>query len=304
MTDSQNIIYYDRRHGRERQECVLGDGLLKFAYRNPVGKWLCLPLFANALCSKMMGWYADSALSRRRIASTIAQLNIDMEEVVVPPEGFACFNDFFCRRLKAGARPFPQALDRIGSPADCRLTVWPAVEADTCIPVKGTPFHLSGLLGEAGVDVAPSFAGGALCVCRLCPADYHRYHFPDSGQCVRSWRIPGGYNSVNPVALHRSPSVFVSNAREVSLLELEQAGRCAFIAVGAFGVGSIRSSHDGGAFRRGDEKGYFTFGGSTVILLFQPHRIQFDEDLVRRSAAGQECLVRAGEAIATVIHPS
>ncbi|MDD4538341.1 MAG: phosphatidylserine decarboxylase [Lentisphaeria bacterium] len=293
----EHCQYYDRRLGRVATETILGDRLLRLAYCSPARHLLAWPLFGNALLSRLMGFYADRPVSRLRIPQTIVDLNIDMDDFVIPDAGFRSFNDFFCRKLRPGAREFCPDPTRLCSPADCRLSVWPELNDDCCIPVKGAVFTVSELLGQEGADVAGQFRGGALCVCRLCPADYHRYHYPDNGRELRRWRIKGRYHSVNPLALGSQLRVFSDNVRTVSLLDLTHFGLTAFIEVGAFGVASIVQTHTQEAFARGDEKGLFAFGGSTIIMIFRPGSVRFDDDLVARSATGMECLVRVGEAI-------
>ena len=289
--------FYHRGTGQLEQEKVLGDFLLRFAYQSVFGKLLHWPLFANSLCSRLLGYYADSGISRGRIAGTVEQLGIDMSEVEIPEGGFRSFNDFFTRKLKAGARPLAQEEESLLSPADCRLLVYPQLSGDRCIPVKGAEFTVSELLGKPNAELVNFFRGGALCICRLCPADYHRYHFPADGEILDSWALRGKYHSVHPIALQRGLRVFGENLRQVSLLKLSPFGKMAFIEVGAFGVASIQQTSTGKSFRKGDEKGYFAFGGSTILMIFPPGRVTFSPDLVEKSQENIECLVRMGEEI-------
>ncbi len=293
-----DLHYYDRQKAELAEEKVLGGFFMRLAYGCPAGKLLHWPLFARAFFSQLLGYCADRRMSRRRISGTVKDLNIDMSEVIVPEGGFASFNDFFIRRLKAGARPLAAEKEALVSPADCRILVYPKLEEGSCIPVKGSSFSVDELLGQPGAELAEEFSGGSLCVCRLCPADYHRYHFPADGELRRSWRLKGKYHSVHPMALWSGLRVFAQNLRQVNMLELENFGLSAFIEVGAFGVGSIRESFGGGKFRKGEEKGYFAFGGSTIIMVFKAGSIVFDADLLAKSAENIECLVRMGEQIA------
>lgn len=290
-------VFFDRASGQLRQETVLGDKWLRRAYCSPIRGLLRWPLFGCAAFSRMMGWYLDSRASAKKINPTIQELRIPMDEAVVPPGGYRCFNDFFARELKPGARPLPDDQSRLTSPADCRLTVFPDLPAGVAVPVKGVPFSVQELLGTPGAHFARQLGGGSLMVCRLCPADYHRYHFPDAGTTLKYWRLRGKYHSVNPLALAQGIKVFAENLRTVRMMQLEHAkSPCAMISVGAFGVASI---HDQPAerFGRGDEAGFFTFGGSTVILVFPPDTVRFDDDLVEHSAAGIETLVKVNSAI-------
>ncbi|MBO4345230.1 MAG: phosphatidylserine decarboxylase [Victivallales bacterium] len=299
--------FYNRAKGTLEPEIVLGGRLMRIAYATPCRKILSWPLFGTALFSRLLGWYASRGISRGRIASTISELKMDMADFEVPEGGFRTFNEFFARRVKKGARPF--AASGLCSPADCRLLVYPELQDDTCIPVKGADFSVTELLfglkrpdatgtpDDERWDLAKEFRGGSLCVFRLCPSDYHRFHFPDDGKMLDSWRIPGAYHSVHPMALEQMIRVFTSNVRQVSMLELAEFGLSAFVEVGAFGVASIHQTFGGGEFHRGDEKGFFDFGGSTVIMVFRKGTVEYDGDLLEHSANGVESLVKAGEHI-------
>ena len=289
-----SISYYNRQTCQMEEERVLGDSMLRLAYLSPIRGMLRWPLFACSLFSRLMGRYCDSGFSRRKIQSTIDSLGIRMEQFVVPEGGFSSFNDFFARHVKPGARPIAES--GLCSPADARLLVFPHLSGGTCVPVKGASYTLEELVQDA--ELASRFHDGSLAVFRLCPADYHRYHFPAAGRMLRQWRIPGSYHSVNPIALEQGFKVFTSNVREISHLELEAFGEALYIEVGAFGVASIRQTFKGGEFGRGEEKGYFAFGGSTVILVLRKEAATYDADILEHSEKNIETLVRMGEHVA------
>jgi phosphatidylserine decarboxylase len=297
MPDTQaNAMYvYDRRQGRLVREIVLGDTWLRLAYHAPCRPMLRWLLFRRRWASRLLGWYCDAPISRRRIAGTITALHLDPAEFRDPVSSFRSFNDFFTRHLRPGARPFDPASGSLSSPADARLLVYPRLEQDTCVPLKGAAFTVAALLKP--VTASPDFRHGSLVVLRLCPADYHRYHYPAGGRSLRSWEIDGHLDSVHPVALALGLRVFVENWRRVELLDLEGFGQAAFVEIGAFGVGATVQTHAQPEFDKMDEKGYFKFGASTIVLVFETGRVEFDTDLVERSANGCETLVRAGETI-------
>ena len=300
---SHCIFVIDRRTGHRVEETVLGGGLVKLAYCSPFSPLARLLLFSNGMVSRLLGWYADSALSRRRIAPTIRQLGIDLSDFIVPPGGYRSFNEFFMRPLRPGARPFDPAPDAVVSPADSRLLVYEKLRHDTCFPVKGVPFTVGALLGRAptGKDWAEKFQGGVLMIARLCPADYHRFHFPCAGGIVESWPIRGRYESVNPLPLAYGAEPFARNKREVTIIVSEELGTVACVEVGAFGVGRICQTYAGGQAAKMDEKGCFEFGGSTVVLVFEPGRLIPSADLAANSRDGFETLVRAGETIGRAV---
>jgi phosphatidylserine decarboxylase len=301
MTSDPHAIHvYDRRRQILVRETVLGDLMLRLAYRSPLrrpGQWV---LFRSVLLTRLLGRFCDSRISRWRIKPTIRRLDIDMSEFAEPAEAYRTFNEFFYRKIKPGARPFSPDPGVLVSPADARLTVWPKLDGNTCIPVKGARFTVAELL-RVSREEAARFDGGVLMIFRLCPADYHRYHFPAAGTVSKHWRIDGRFDSVNPISLALGIRVFQENTREVSLLDLGPFGAAAFVEVGAFGVAGIESTHRGGAFAKMDEKGYFKFGGSTVVLVLKAGRIEIDADLVERSAQGTETLIRAGESIGRLL---
>ncbi|MFA5205789.1 MAG: phosphatidylserine decarboxylase [Lentisphaeria bacterium] len=286
----------DRRTGQPYDEPVLGGGWLAAAYRFSWRRALFAPLFRTAVATRLLGWLADRPGSARRIPRVVSGLRINLDECVVPAGGFRSFNDFFIRRLKPGTRPWDAGAGSVVSPADCRMSAFPAGAAAAGLTVKGARFTPEELLGAGGAAWAARFAAGPAVVARLCPADYHRYHFPVDGRVVASWRVPGVYDSVHPLALALGVPVFRDNLRQVAVLE-SAAGLVAFVEVGAFGVARIVQTHAAAEFRKMDEKGYFGFGGSTVVLLFEPGRVELAADLVRNSAEGWETRVLVGETI-------
>ena len=296
LTQSPPIRVIDRQTGQVFDEVVMGEKYIRWAYQDARSGWLSRLLFGSHAVSRMMGLYYDSPLSRARIAPTIRDLGIDESEFLEPTDSFGSFNAFFVRHLKPEARPWSRDPRDVVSPADGRVLVFPAMDDGTFAPVKGYPFSLRALLP----GLAERFVGGALAIVRLCPADYHRYHYPVAGRIVARRDIPGALHSVNPIALGSGADVFGANARSVTLIETPAAGTVAFVEVGAFGVGSIVQTHAGAQAAKMEEKGYFKFGGSTVVLVFEPGRIAFSPDLVAHSAEGLETLVKVGETIATV----
>ena len=301
MTDHKpppGPVVFDRNTRQVFNEVVLGDRLMRWAYTGPAGRLCRRLLFSTGMISRLMGLYADSRLSRGRIRPTIEALDIDQSEFRDPVGSFRTLNAFFCRHLRADSRPTDPLPDVLCSPADCRLLVIDPLRGKTCVPIKGAAFAAPDLFGQAHLKEAGEFAGGCLAIFRLCPADYHRYHFPADGRIVDRWRISGRYDSVNPFVLCLNIPVFTQNERVVTLLDLDRFGPAAFIEIGAFGVGAIEETHQGAAFTKGDEKGVFRFGGSTIVLLLQANVVRFDSDVLEQSRKGVETRVLAGERIA------
>jgi phosphatidylserine decarboxylase len=291
------IQVVDRDTGTVFDEVVLGEKWIRWAYQDASSSLIEHLLFRSPFLSRLFGLWYDSPLSRGKIRSVIEELSIDMAEAERPIEDYRSFNDFFARHLKPEARPFADDPEEIVSPADGRVLVFPELDRDVFVPVKGYPMSITSMLpGQA-----KQFLGGALAIVRLCPADYHRYHFPVSGQIVSTQELSGALHSVNPIALGAGPDVFGENKRCNTLIKNDKIGTYCFSEVGAFGVGSIINTTTSGPVSKMQEKGYFKFGGSTVVVVFQPGQVTFSEDLVANSAQGRETLVKVGQPLARMI---
>jgi phosphatidylserine decarboxylase len=291
------ILVVDRETGETFEEAVLGEKWIRWAYQNTSARPVEKLLFRSPLISRLMGVWFDSRFSKGKIAAVVDELSIDMSEATAPADSYGCFNDFFVRHLRPEARPFSADPKDVVSPADGRVLVFSELAEDVFVPVKGYPMSLRTMLP----GIAERFIGGALAIVRLCPADYHRYHFPAAGRITAAQDIPGALHSVNPIALGAGPDVFGENKRTWTLIETENLGSYCFVEVGAFGVGSIINTRTSGAVQKMDEKGYFKFGGSTVVVVFEPGKVRFAEDLVANSAKGRETLVKVGQPFATAL---
>ena len=288
----KSIEYIDRASGQRTVESVMGDGALRFAYETLLGRTLWPVLFGSRLISALLGRRYDSPRSRRDIATLAAIPGCLPQEAEKPIEDYGSFNEFFTRRLKPGARPVG---DGFVSPADGRLMLYFAADADTPFPLKDARRSLRTVFDEA----APA-GRYDIAVVRLAPVDYHRFHFPCDCATPEAVRcIPGKYHSVNPIALLRYPDVYADNERQI--VKCHAAfGDFWMVDVGAFGVGTIVQTYAGTQHRKGEEKGYFKFGGSTVMLVLPAGAVTFDTDLVRNSAAGLETRIRCAERIGSV----
>jgi phosphatidylserine decarboxylase len=295
------IQYLDRRTGEVRDEVVLGEGFVRWVYESALGGLLRRSMLTRLAPSKAYGMWQSSSFSKRAIPGVVKQLSIDMEECIVPDGGFTSFNDFFTRRLKPAARPVVADPRRLASPADGRTFAYVDVQGDTLLPAKGHKVSLRDLLADDAE--AARFAGGTVIIVRLCPADYHRFHFPCAGVATPSRTIAGPLESVSPIALTRGHAILDNNKRDVAYIDSPEFGRVAYLEIGAMFVGSIVQTYRPGPVAAGDEKGCFEFGGSTVILVLEPGRVKVDADLVDSTRAGREVLLRMGEGIATAAKP-
>jgi len=295
------IHYIDRRTGQLMTEVVLGEAFVRYVYERALGRALRRAVLTRPAFSKIYGRYQSSPVSRRAIADTVRKLSIDMGDYEVPPQGFLHFNDFFTRKLRPGARPIDPDPRRMVSPADGRTFAYTEVRGDTLIPTKGRNLSLRALLGSD--EEARRFRDGVVVIVRLCPSDYHRFHFPCAGEASPSRTLTGPLESVNPWALARGRAILDTNQRDLTFIDSPLFGRVAYLEVGAMCVGSIVHSYRPGPVAAGDEKGFFQFGGSTVILVFEPGRVVIDPDLAENTRQGHETYLRMGEGIASVPSP-
>jgi phosphatidylserine decarboxylase len=289
------VRYRDRASGQMRDETVPGEAPMRWFCETRLGRLCGVPVFGLRLASMLLGCWQQSRWSRRQIQPFIRRFAIDPTEFAVPVSRFRSFNAFFTRRLKPERRPFSLKADVLCAPADGKALVFPKLSEDTDFPLKGARVTAASLMGDPAL--AAAFAGGPALVIRLAPADYHRFHFVDDGEAEAAVSVPGSLHSVNPIAMCHLPNLFATNKRAFALQHTRQFGVVAQIEIGAFAVGSIVQTFAPGPVQRGQEKGYFQFGGSSLVLLFAPGSATFDPDLVADSAGGTEVSVRAGEPV-------
>lgn len=278
-------------------EVVAGEGLIRLFYGTRAGSRLTSSLFVKRWLSYFGGLYYDSPASRRKIRKFVRQLDIDLDECEKDLGDYRSFNDFFARKLRPGARPVATDKGAFISPGDGRLLVFPTVDEDTLSYVKWAPICLMDLFNK-DQQLVERYRGGVCGVLRLCPSDYHRFHFPAAGTVGPTIRVKGLLHSVNPYVLSQKRPVFALNKRTLCTLDSPDFGPVLLMEVGAMGVGSIVQTVTAGTtVQAGDEKGYFKFGGSTTLFFLEKDRLKFDPDLVRNSESGIETLVRMGESI-------
>lgn len=291
---AHRLMVWNRHLHREEEERVYGGGLMHWAYGTSLGRFLSRTVLARAWVSKWVGAYKSSRWSARGIEAFIHQYEIPIQDF--EETAFTSFNDFFIRRFKAGERSFCGIASELSAPAEGRYLAYSRTCPDITYPVKGQYLSAAALLADDAL--AAEFEGGPLVIARLCPLDYHRFHYPDAGKLVKRYRVPGPLHSVNPFVLSVQGNVLCTNERRVSVLQTEHFGLLAYIEVGALCVGKIVQTYpEQSKFSRGEEKGYFMFGGSTVILLGQPGAWEPDADLLEQTGAKRECFVRLGERI-------
>ena len=261
-------------------------GAIKFLYTSLLGR-VILKLITNRFVSNLVGKYMNSKLSKRRINKTIIDNNIDMR--LYEKKDYTSFNDFFIRKKKN--LDFDLKNNHFVSPCDSKLLVI-KLNKNATFDIKGSIYSLKNIVKE---DLTDKYQNGYALIFRLEVTDYHRYHFIDDGTRDEYKFIKGKLNTVQPIAYNRK--VFHTNSREYTTLHTKNFGDVIEVDVGALCVGKITNNQAIKAFKKGDEKGYFEFGGSTIILFVKDKKVIIDNDILLNSTLGKETIVSCGEKI-------
>ncbi len=290
--------YIIRSSGEKRVENIVSGGFFAWLYNDQRGIKLRPWLMENRVLHFLIEKFADNPLSRHLVPGFAEKARINLGESERPVHRYKSLNDFFTRKLKAEARPINQALDVFTAPGDGKLLVFPTIDNNQILPIKGLQVSLGSLLGSTAR--ASAFAGGSAMVLRLYLMDYHRIHFPCDGTVHRPQKIRGHYYSVSPV-LGNDVNFYSCNKRTRTNFTSVNFGKIAFVDIGGFLIASIKHLFKPETrVKKGDEKSLFQFGGSTLVVLFEKNRIKFDQDLMANSDAGAETYVKLGEAIGRI----
>jgi phosphatidylserine decarboxylase len=287
------IRYFNRHTGTLETEQVYGEGFLRWSYGNPLGAISLNAFVKRPFFSKWYGRRMDEPKSAARVAPFIAQYGLDPADFADAPSSYRSFNEFFYRKLKPEARPVDADASSVVFPADGRHLGFECASAIEGVFVKGQKFDLAALLGDR--ELAARYADGALVLSRLCPVDYHRFHFPAAGIPSKTRVIEGPLFSVNPIALRQRLAYLWTNKRTITELKSERFGTVLCLEIGATCVGTIRQTFTPGQpVAKGDEKGYFAFGGSSTLTLFEPGTVRLAADLLENSRRHVELYARIG----------
>lgn len=295
------IQVYDRKTKSYEEELIAGKKYIEWTYESPIGRNITELIAKRKIFSKLYGMYCDTKFSSKKIKSFVDDFNIDMNISKKKIDEFKSFNDFFARKLNNEARPIDQNPDVLVSPGDGRITAYENINLESLVQIKGITYSLYELINDD--DIAQKYSNGICIILRLCPTDYHRFHFVDSGTPTKTNSIKGYYYSVNPIALNNVPKLFCENKREWSILHSSNFGDILTIEIGATCVGKIIQTYSPNKpVKKGDEKGYFKFGGSTTILFLEKDTVRIDSDILNQSKLGFECKVNCGENIGIKIN--
>lgn len=278
------------RSGHEIQQNETQNKMLTFLYQTTPGRILLIPII-NPWFSKLSGFLLNMPVSRLLIAPFVKKNDIDLSEY--EHKNYSSYNDFFTRKIKEGCRKIDYKPKHLIAPCDSKLSVC-SINKNARFKIKDTMYSMESLVRSK--KLASHYDGGTLLVFRLTVDDYHRYCYIDNGTKTRNYHIQGVFHTVNPLANDVFP-IYKENTREFSILKSENFGNVMMMEVGALLVGKIVNYHEKANVTRGEEKGKFEFGGSTVIICFEKGIINIDEDILNNSINGIETAVKMGEKI-------
>lgn len=281
--------------GKKVSNITNQDKLLSFLYTNIFGRMLLKPLIQPQV-SKLAGRYLSSAHSKWLISKFIERNEINMD--IYEECDYSSFNDFFTRKIKPDCRPVPEDLDVLISPCDCLATVYP-IQENTTFSIKNTEYTLRSLLRSP--RLAKRFRGGYAYILRLTVEDYHRYLYSVSGKQSKNYHIDGTYHTVNPIANDYLP-IYKENTREYTVIHSKEFGDVLQMEVGALLVGKISNHKQSTVVTRGEEKGFFEYGGSTIVVLTQKGRVTPRSDLLTNSKNGYETKVLQAHPLGILPH--
>ena len=251
------------------------DNFLKGLYGTILGRKF-LKILINPTISKLGGAVLSTKLSSLLVKPFIKANNIDMSDYT--ERAYASFNDFFTRDLKPGKRFINRDKEVLISPSDGRVSVY-EIDDNMTFNIKDSYYTIESLTHSK--KAANYYKGGTCVIIRLCVDNYHRYCYIDNGYKTTNKFIEGVLHTVNPVACEYY-DIYKENSRECSLLHTENFGKVMQIEVGALMVGKIVNYDQVACIHRGDEKGKFEFGGSTIVLLFKKDTVDIDDDLIKK----------------------
>ncbi|MBE5905481.1 MAG: phosphatidylserine decarboxylase [Lachnospiraceae bacterium] len=264
------------------------DAMLEFLYETGTGRWV-LKFLTRPRLSIFVGKMLDAKWSRILIPYFLKKNNISLKEYV--PTRYESFNECFCRKIHPKCRPIDREPAHLISPCDGYLSAYP-ITNDLVVPVKQSRYRISDLLRDR--ELAREFEGGTCLVFRLCVHHYHRYCYPDAAVKGDNVFLPGILHTVRPIALRNVP-VFTENAREYTVLHTENFGDVVQMEVGAMLVGKIKNFHGAAKVRRGQEKGHFLYGGSTIVLLLKKDAVEVSNKYFEATARQMEVPVKMGQ---------
>lgn len=268
----------------------IGSGPIVFLYRNKLGR-LLLKIISLPIISKIAGWFMDRKISAIAIKRFIKKNNIDVS--IYEEKKYTSYNDFFTRKIKNKCRKIDMNPKSLISPCDSKLSAY-EINEKSVFKIKDSYYKVEDLLKDE--KLAKKYQDGYCLIFRLCVDDYHRYCYIDNGKKNKNKFINGVLYTVRPIVLENY-NIYKENSREYTTLKTENFGDVIQVEVGATIVGRIKNHHEEYNFTKGEEKGMFEFGGSTIVLLIEKNKVEVDKEIIDNTKQGYETVVKYGEKI-------
>ena len=283
------MIYYSRQRNSKENIITESSKALNFFYGNFIGRVLLKVMITKPI-SNLIGFYMNSRLSKHKINKFVDKNNINTFEYEA--KNYKSYNEFFTRKVIPYKRPINARRDIFISPCDSKLLVY-KINEDLTLKIKDSYYSIDTLVDK---DIMNEYKDGYALVFRLSTDNYHRYCYIDSGSKTDNYYIKGVFHTVQPISL-KNYNFYKTNSREWTVLNTKNFGKVIDIDIGALGVGRIKNNHKDYEFKKGEEKGYFEFGGSTIVLLVKKNIINIDKDIMENSLENIETIVKYGEGI-------
>lgn len=266
--------------------------VLSILYDRKIGRFILKPLVSSSIISNFVGFLLDRKISCILIKRFVKNNNIDIN--LFEDKKYKSFNEFFIRKIKLENRPYSKNKKDFISPCDSKLSIY-KIDENTNFNIKNTTYSVSTLINDK--MLSKEYLNGYVMVFRLSPEDYHRYYYIDNGKVIKNYKIKGKFHTVNPIVYDKF-EVFKENSRECTIIDTENYGRIIYVEVGALLVGKICNHNKNILVNKMDEKGYFKYGGSTVVLLVKENVLNIDKEILNNSNNGYETYVNLGEKLA------
>ena len=284
------MIYYSRERNSSEDIITESSKTLNFLYGNIFGR-LVLKLFTTKFMANLIASYMNSKLSRKRINKFVSKNNINTFEY--ESKNYKSYNDFFTRKVIPYKRPIAANKDTFISTCDSKLLVY-NINEDLTLKIKDAYYSIDTLVDK---DIMEEYKNGLAFVFRLSTDNYHRYCYIDSGTKGKNIHIKGIFHTVQPISL-KHYNFYKTNTREYTVLNTTHFGKVIQVEIGAMGIGRIKNNHEEYKYKKGEEKGYFEFGGSTIVILVKKNTLNVDKDILENSKNNIETIVKYGEGIA------
>ena len=281
--------YIARERNSEQNIITESSKTLNFLYNTLIGR-IILRILITAPISNLVAIYMNSSLSKHKIKKFVDKNDINTFEY--EDKNYTSYNDFFTRKVISVKRPINARKGILISPCDSKMSVY-KINEDLTLNIKDSYYSINSLINDNIID---EYKDGYALVFRLTTDNYHRYCYIDSGTKGKNYRIKGVYHTVQPISLNHY-NFFKTNTREYTILDTDNFGKVIDVDIGALCVGRIKNNHEEYKFKKGEEKGYFEFGGSTIVLLFKKNVLNLDDDILRNSNENIETIVKYGERI-------